>query len=70
MSPCLDVLGDEVRDGAGTAGCSVPAVHALPDVAVLVHPALVRRIFYREQHISDQLACFLTILTMVTYPGL
>ena len=54
MSPCLDVLGDEVRDGAGTAGCSVPAVNALPDVAVLVHPALVRGIFYGEQHISEQ----------------
>ena len=38
----LDVLGDEVGDGAGTAGGPVPPVHALSYVAVLVHPALVR----------------------------
>ena len=41
----LDVLGDDVGDGAGTAGRPVPTVDALPDVAVLVHPALVRLVF-------------------------
>ena len=38
----LDVLGDKVGDGACAAGSSVPPVHTLPDVAVLVDPALFR----------------------------
>ena len=51
----FNVLGDEVGDGAGTAGGAIPAIYALCDVTVLVDPALVRGVFCSEQHFSIQL---------------
>ena len=45
--PELDVLGDDIGQGAGGAGCPIPAVDTVPGVTGIVNPALIRFIPFK-----------------------
>ena len=45
--PELDVLGDDIGQGAGRAGRPVPAVDTVPGITGVVNPALIRFIPFK-----------------------